>query len=68
MIGVLGGRPRWAIPALLAWASLVAYSRVYLGVHYPGDVLVGGLYGAFVGILFAVLFRRVVQHFTTPTA
>ena len=68
MIGVLGGRPRWAIPALLAWASLVAYSRVYLGVHYPGDVLVGGLYGAFVGILFAVLFRRVVQHFTTPAA
>lgn len=57
MIGVLGGRPRWSIPALIGWAALVSYSRVYLGVHYPGDVLVGALYGTFVGILFAVLLR-----------
>ncbi|MBX2972010.1 MAG: phosphatase PAP2 family protein [Flavobacteriales bacterium] len=68
MIGVLGGRPRWAIPALLAWAALVGYSRIYLGVHYPGDVLVGGLYGAAIGAIFAVLFRRVVHHFTTASA
>ncbi len=68
MIGVLGGRPRWALPALLAWASLVAYSRVYLGVHYPGDVLVGALYGAGIGAIFAVLFRRVHQHFSMASA
>ncbi len=68
MIGVLGGRPRWALPALLAWASLVAYSRVYLGVHYPGDVLVGALYGAGIGAIFAVLFRRVHQHFSRASA
>ena len=30
---------------LLGWAFLVSYSRVYLGVHYPGDVLVGGVVG-----------------------
>ncbi|MEN9611004.1 MAG: hypothetical protein RLZZ628_1818 [Bacteroidota bacterium] len=39
--------PRWevAVPAYL-WASTVAYSRMYMGVHYPSDVLCGALLGA----------------------
>jgi undecaprenyl-diphosphatase len=39
-------------------AALVAYSRVYCGVHYPGDVLFGALLGIIVGNLYAVLFRK----------
>lgn len=35
--------------SLLLWATLNAYSRVYLGVHYPGDILVGGILGVLVG-------------------
>lgn len=65
MIGMLQRRPRWTVVALLAWAGLIAYSRVYLGVHYPADVLVGGLYGFAVGMLFFVLFRSIHQR---PTA
>ena len=68
MMGALGGTPRWAIPALLVWASLIAYSRVYLGVHYPGDVLVGALYGACIGAIFAVVFRKVLRTSTSMTA
>ncbi|MCG8310962.1 MAG: phosphatase PAP2 family protein [Cytophagales bacterium] len=34
---------------MFLWALLVAYSRVALGVHYPGDIVVGGAIGAFFG-------------------
>ncbi len=34
---------------LFLWAGFVCYTRVYLGVHYPGDLLVGGLIGACIG-------------------
>ena len=61
MSGILGGRPKWAAPLLLLWAAWVSYSRIYLGVHYPGDVIVGALYGALVGWIFFVIFRRIVE-------
>lgn len=44
-------RYRPATVAVYAWAVLHTYTRLYLGVHYVGDVLVGAL----VGILFALL-------------
>lgn len=43
--------------ALLLWAGLISYSRVYNGVHYPGDVLAGALLGALIGCGFASLFK-----------
>jgi undecaprenyl-diphosphatase len=38
---------------LFAWATLVAYSRIYNGVHYPGDVIAGGLIGACWGFILS---------------
>ncbi|MDP5100679.1 MAG: phosphatase PAP2 family protein [Nonlabens sp.] len=34
---------------VVIWAVIVAYSRVYLGVHYPGDVLMGAFMGSLIG-------------------
>lgn len=48
---------RW-IGLLFAWAVLVSYSRVYLGVHYPGDITVGALVGIFFGWLVYWLYQR----------
>jgi undecaprenyl-diphosphatase len=38
-------------------AFVIAYSRVYNGVHFPADVLVGGLLGLLVGLIFAKLCK-----------
>ena len=54
-LGVLCPKLRWP---LLALASLVAFSRVYLGVHYALDVLVGTALGVAVGLAVAVLVKR----------
>ncbi len=45
-------RPAYAAPAIV-FAVLVAWSRCFLGVHYPSDVLAGALVGASIGVLFA---------------
>ncbi|HOO98580.1 MAG TPA: phosphatase PAP2 family protein [Bacteroidales bacterium] len=42
-------KKRWYSVAIIIWASLVGYSRVYLGVHFPGDVICGAVLGSLVG-------------------
>ena len=42
---------------LLPWAGLIAYSRVYLGVHFPGDVIMGALIGFMAAYISFKLFN-----------
>ena len=48
--------PWWGIAFL--WAGLVSYAQVYVGVHYPFDILGGALLGSFAGFLTARLFNH----------
>ncbi len=43
---------------LILFASLVALSRIFVGVHYPSDVMVGAALGCLVGLVMSVGFRR----------
>jgi undecaprenyl-diphosphatase len=58
---LLGRVPLWGW-GFLALAAAISYSRVYVGVHYPGDVLVGALLGVFVGWLAALIVDRLGKH------
>jgi undecaprenyl-diphosphatase len=42
-------RKRWYTISIITWASVIGYSRIYLGVHYPGDVICGAMLGALIG-------------------
>ncbi len=54
--------PKWA-RALFGWATLVALSRISVGVHYPSDVLGGALIGALTGWIFIAGWKRVVLRY-----
>lgn len=64
-VALTAGRAYWALLALAA-AVLVAWSRVYLGLHFPSDVLAGALVGATSAWLtFHIVFRRPIRSATT---
>lgn len=49
---------RRALPWLLALAVAIAFSRIYVGVHYPFDVLAGAALGVVWALMWLAIFRR----------
>jgi undecaprenyl-diphosphatase len=47
---------------LFPWAVVMTYTRIYLGVHYPGDILVGGLLGLLCGWAGYLVFRTIKKY------
>ncbi|MEN3324591.1 phosphatase PAP2 family protein [Mariniflexile soesokkakense] len=48
---------------LLFWSAVVAYSRIYVGVHYPLDIFCGLTFGAIAGFLFYKLANYLLVRF-----
>ena len=68
-------RHRVVTLSMFTWALLQCYSRVYLGVHYPGDILGGIIVGVLAGWLVWLLMRWIERrwqlpqgHYTRPDA
>ena len=52
---------------LFIWAAIVAYSRVYLGMHFPGDIIVGAIMGILLALFFGTLARKVIKKSEVTT-
>ena len=59
-------RHRLVTVSLFTWALLQCYSRVYLGVHYPGDILGGIIVGMLAGWFVWCLMRWIQRRWHLP--
>jgi undecaprenyl-diphosphatase len=69
LIGLYGKQIKYFTPLIIFWAALIAYSRIYLGVHYPGDIIAGALLGSILGLILGKLsvlsLRKRLRSHTT---
>lgn len=53
---------------MFLWAAIVSYSRIYLGVHFPGDIITGMIIGLFMGWLFFKLSSLIYTRYYSDEA
>jgi len=56
-------RNRWFNIVIFSWAAIFSYSRIYLGLHYPGDIVGGALLGMILGRIVYGLFIHFSPRF-----
>lgn len=54
---------KYFAPIIIVWAAIIAYSRVYLGVHYPGDILGGAILGTLLGLILGKTYLFLAHKF-----
>lgn len=64
----LGRKIKYLKYFLFTWAAVVAYSRIYLGMHFPGDVLFGAAMGSLLGLFFAYLTGMTLSRIRNKSA
>lgn len=60
---VLYKQYKWLIYFLIIWALMIAYSRVYVGVHFTGDIFFGTLIGIFFGLIFIQIYKAILKKY-----
>ena len=53
----------WGFAWLFSWAVVIGFSRIYLGVHYPFDILGGMFWGLFVSLLIYYIYKMKIKDF-----
>ena len=63
MFTSLAVRKRWFTIMMLAYTLIISYSRIYLGVHYPFQILFGWMLGLIVAPAMWMIFSRLNRHY-----
>ena len=56
-------KKNWIFFGMFLWASIVSYSRIYVGVHYPADLFFGALSGVFFAFFILKIFQNRLRTF-----
>ena len=67
LILLLKTRFRWITPVAIFWATLICFAQVYVGLHYPADMIGGALLGGLIGILTGNLCKMTMRKFGVVT-
>jgi membrane-associated phospholipid phosphatase len=65
LILILRKKFRWIAPVAILWAALICFAQVYVGLHYPGDVIGGAFLGALIGIITGRFCKTTMRKFGT---
>jgi len=57
---LLRKKHRWVAPVSMAWAFLISYAQVYVGVHFPLDIIGGMLLGMLISVILFYLSRKFI--------
>jgi len=59
LFGTFYSRWKWIAPLAFLWAFSISFAQVYIGVHYPIDVLSGALLGCIIGYIISSVFLTI---------
>lgn len=61
-------RRKWkhAMWLCITWATLISLSQIYVGVHYPFDILCGAILGILIGLTTGYIFKKIMPTFFNP--
>lgn len=62
VVKLIGDKHKWLNWLMPLWGILILYSRIYLGKHYPGDVIAGAILGAIIGWLIYMAFVKTLAY------
>lgn len=55
-------RNKWLTISIFSWAFINSYSRIYLGVHYPSDIIGGALVGMILAMALFFAYNKILNH------
>lgn len=62
LLAALFFKNKYFTMSILFWAAIVSYSRVYLGVHFPADIIAGAILGVILALIVYTGFSVIEKH------